>query len=244
MNDLITKEEIEQFRTPQEFIAWFERFLHKTFVDRKYKKEILLRKGIAKEVYEEVFPVYRLLQIFGDNWDSLKFRNLVGDQNYDVEVEGDDSEPFKYIEITAADMNYEENLRMEYFLKHGSVSSIGRVSVTGTKRTGQEIVVESEARHSTEIVVDKIKGMVSSVEKKVEKDYPDRTALLVYIDDYVGFSDDEDLDLIDSALSDLRVSCETTFDAVFVVGHSGRRAWRMNRGEQVSRYNSDQSLRD
>lgn len=239
MNDLITIEEIQQFRTPNEFIEWFDFFLEKTKVDETFKKNILLGKGIFKDVYEEVLPVFNFLRIFGGEWPDLRIRNLLSDQNYDVETEVDDSGPFNYIEITTADMDHQEHLRMKYFYDHGVVCPIGNVTSTGTNRTGQKIEVETEAIETKGILKKKLGNIINSIEKKIEKIYPKDTALLVSFNDRIGFTDDENCEAVSSAISSLDSKWESVFISIYVIGDSGKRAWRKNKGEPIGRYNYD-----
>jgi len=88
LESIISADEIQRDRTPATFVAWFDAFLEKTRVDRSNREQILLRQGIAKPVYEEVFPLYRLLQQKQAEWSDRKFRNVLGNQSYDVIVSG------------------------------------------------------------------------------------------------------------------------------------------------------------
>jgi len=237
MDGLITLQEIELFRTPPEFITWFDEYLEKTRLDQRYKKEILLHEGIAKVVYEEVFPLYRFLQVFGGVWSDLRFRNVIGNQNYDVEIQGGAPLPFRFLEISVADMNHEENLRMQYFLEHGSVPAIGQVTFTGNKRKGMNIEVSNDARQHTEVNNEKKVGIRTSIEQKSSMNYPAETALLIYFDDYVAFSDDGDNQDTLEFIDDLEAEWESVFSKIYFVGASGRRGWTKLKGEQASSAN-------
>lgn len=229
MDDLITIDEIQTFRTPADFIRWFEAYLERTRVDRRYKSEILLRKGIAKEVYEEVYPLYRMLQFFGEEWKDCRFRNVLGDQSFDVEVTGDGKPPFQFIEITGADLNHEEHLRMQYLVEHGRVSAIGKVSCNGTEKTGQRISVSDDYCLREEVNQKKKLGIEEAITSKAKKDYPEATVLLVYFDDYVAFSDEDDQKEMEDFIESLGDHWESEFTELFIVGTSGRRGWRKRR---------------
>ena len=237
MDSLITIEEIQVFRTPPKFIIWFEAYLEKTRLERKYKRERLLHKGIAKVVYEEVFPLYRFLQVFGGAWPDLRIRNVIGNQNYDVEIQGEAPLPFEFLEVTVADINYDEILRRQCLLENRSVPAIGPVIYTGNKRTGWNIKVPYGFHLHADVNNEKKERILESIEKKSEKSYPPETALLIYFDDYVAFSGDGDnqdmLDFIDNLEGDW----ESVFSKLYIVGAAGCRGWTKLKGEQASSIN-------
>jgi hypothetical protein len=93
--------------------------------------------------------LYRLLQNKKDVWSNLKFKNVYGDQPFDVEIFG----PREYglpsfLEITITDQNYENHLRMRYFTGHRHVCMTGPVTYTGTKKIGLNVSVANEARET------------------------------------------------------------------------------------------------
>ena len=244
MDDVITKDEIETFRTPAEYVSWFDSVLTKFNRVDKYREAIILRKGLFKEIFEELFPLYRLLQALGEDWSDLRLRNIIGSQQYDVEVKDSGCRPFSFIEITDTIMNYDERHRMMYFLEHGSVSLLGQVNVSGTKNTEKTIDVKSEAKESLEILGKTLEKVFEAVQKKTEKDYPDNTALLVQFDDYFGFNFKRDVDRVSKLLLELSGLSESTFSCLFLVGNSGRHIWRKSKGEEVQSIISNDSLRD
>src|SRR3989338_8783955 len=128
---IIAREEIEIPRTAVEYVRWFEGKLELT---KKYKENLrkqgLLHKGIAKDFYEELFPLYRLLQIKLNEWKQLKVIPKIGNQNYDVQVIADETEIPKFIEITTASLvDVNEHYRMECFEKNKHVDLYGEVEI-------------------------------------------------------------------------------------------------------------------
>lgn len=233
MDDIISREEIQISRRPSEFLQWFEDFLGKANADRDiYKEDILLRKGIAKVIYEEVFPLYRMLQVFGTEWEQFKFKNVIGDQRFDVEVTGSQHVPFRHIEITVADTGHEESLRMRYLLEHGSVPAIGKVSHTGTKRTGHTVHVSDDARLHTDVNREKKDGIVKAIGRKSMKDYPDDSVLLVYFDDNVAIAVGDDEEEMVDFIENLQDNWESRFSHLFIIGSSGKRGWRKERANK------------
>ncbi|HAH21599.1 MAG: hypothetical protein A2Y00_05640 [Omnitrophica WOR_2 bacterium GWF2_43_52] len=69
LENYINKEEISIPRTPEEYILWFEGKLQITKEQREeLKTQNILHKGVAKYFYEELFPLYRLLQNKSKTW--------------------------------------------------------------------------------------------------------------------------------------------------------------------------------
>jgi len=231
MNDIekfeqyINEGEISQSRTAEEFICWFEKKLAITKERRDLKRQNLLHKGIAKEFYEELFPLYRLLQNKAEDWKKEKFTPVIGNQNYDVEVQTDREDVPRHIEITTADMDEEENCRMLYFLEHGHVNLTGKVSIERDKKTGRKINVENEWRENskgTQEVKDRIRELIAKKLSVIKR--PDNTGLLVYYVDYIYFRYDDDAskhemgEFIDS----IETPWQGQYSMLYVVGASGK----------------------
>jgi len=221
---LITPDEIAQDRSPEDFVIWFEDFLEKTRGDRSLRDQILLRQGIAKPVYEEVFPLYRLLSQKRAAWHGRKFRNILGSQPYDVIVtHANGSQAF--IEITTADVDQAEAMRMEVFAAQGRVPVAAPVTWSGTKRTGRRVEISEDMQLHSGLVEKKRAQIIAAVERKCQKTPAADSALLVYFDDYVCFADEADMPVMDELLNVVRAGWQTRFRALYVVGASGKRIW-------------------
>ncbi|MEW6171033.1 MAG: hypothetical protein AB1472_05710 [Candidatus Omnitrophota bacterium] len=218
----MNENEISQPRTPKEFIEWFEQKLEITKGYREeLKKQNILHEGIAKKFYEELFPLYRLLQHKVEEWHDVRIEYIPGDQNFDVKVESSREFIPKYIEITQADMNEEEYLRMRYFLEQGTVSTTGKVTKEGTKRTGLRILVDDEMGEGSVSILEKIRQIKIAIDNKVKvAKRPDRTALLVYFDDYLKFPRGKGQQEINEFLSK-NESWKEQYVCLFVVSASG-----------------------
>lgn len=223
---LITSDEIGVARYPSEYINWFESYLEKTRTNKSFRKRIIKRNGIFKEVYEEVFPIYRLLQKFGLEWSDCRFRNVIGSQNYDVDITGEGDQPFDFIEVTVADATHKEQLRMDYFAEHGTVSFTGDVSWTGTRKTGHDIQISEDMSLHRDLNNKKLTGITDAIAKKSKKEYRDNTALLVYFDDYTAFSDEHDEEQFKTFFERLDDCWQSKFSELFIIGASGKNCWR------------------
>lgn len=225
LEQLVTPDEIAQDRSPADFVVWFERFLEKTRGDEGCRREILLRQGLAKPVYEEVFPLYRLLDLKRTAWSERRFRNVLGNQPYDVSVTPAVPGSFAFIEITTADNDQAEALRMEVFVEKGAVSGIGPVTWSGTKRTRRSVEISEDMQLHSDLLKKKRNQIVAAIERKSQRDYPAGTALLVYFDDYVAFADPDDQPVMQEVLAATREVWRSRFCTLFIVGASGKRFW-------------------
>jgi len=233
LEEIITIEEICRPRTPTQFLEWFEDKLREIKETDVINDQVILREGIGKFFYEEVFPLYRLFQNKKDTWSNLKFKNVYGNQPFDVEIFGSKECEFpSFLEITIADQNYEDHLRMRYFTEHGHVCMTGSVTYTGSKKTGLNVSVANEAREHTEMNQEKKDLIRIAITRKTSKAYPENTGLLVYFDDYVVFSRYKDKTVMDGFLDELDVGWTDKFSALYLVGASGNQIWERYRSEQ------------
>jgi hypothetical protein len=222
----INEEEISQPRTAEEFIGWFEKKLAITNERRELRGQLLRHEGIAKILYEELFPLYNLLKNKKDDWKKEKFKPVIGNQNYDVEVYTDRKDVPQYIEITTATMNEDKKSRMKYFIEHGSVNLTGNVSRKRDKKTGKEIIsVEDECRNHNEgsqEIKDRIKELVTKKIEVVKR--PDSTALLVHYDDYMYFRYDNDASKREMSefIDSIETPWQGRYSTLYVVGASGK----------------------
>jgi len=72
LEEIITIEEICSPRTPTQFLEWFENKLSEMKETDGINDQVILREGIGKFFYEEVFPLFRLLQNKKDAWSNLR----------------------------------------------------------------------------------------------------------------------------------------------------------------------------
>ncbi|MCP4607236.1 MAG: hypothetical protein GY845_00785 [Planctomycetes bacterium] len=212
---MISKEEISIFRGPSEFIQWFQSHLETTGRDRAYREAALQHKGIFKKFYEELFPLYSLLKHKKHDWSNSRFRNVIGNHSYDVEIENN---RLSYLEIGTTDFDYVELLRMREFLDNGYVSLIGKPERDERNRP---IAIQDEMRPHEEIVRERMDSISALIKAKSEKNYPDTTGLIVYYDDFSIMFNEDDNELLRSDVDRLRAKWKCTFDAIYLVGPRG-----------------------
>jgi len=210
LENYINVQEISQPRTPAEYILWFE---EKLKINRELKEELreqmLLRKGKMSEYfYNELFPLWRLLQNKREDWEQVKFVPIIGDQNFDVEVRTDRKDVPKYIEISNADMNTEEYAinRQLFNHRYANIGSVSRESIKNKIKEAIDRKMHVAAR-------------------------PDNTALLVYFNDYTAFRYDDNNAKYEMSifLDSIDIVLQNRYIALYVVGASGQSFYERKR---------------
>jgi hypothetical protein len=220
MPPVLTQEVLEQLRSAAEYLGWV-----KVLIARVKSEEgdglrrIRLRIGLAKNLMEEAFPI----GIFADHYfhgsSDVEVALKVGNQSYDAIVIDRRPKPSKvsFIEVTLASEGETDYLRMLTLHESGHVSGLGRVSKTGTRKTGRVIEVEYEAVSQAEVLERERKAISEAIQCKLAKSYPTGTALVIAFDDTMSYDRADNLanirDAIQSYEEELRV-----FRLVAVVG--------------------------
>ena len=171
--DFITKNDIEQPRTPYEFIHWFKdkwEIVSKFEEPRKQgllHKNILNKDKIVKPVEEELFALYILLQHKENEWFDARLTPIIGNQPFDVKIESNANIIPEFIEITGSDWNELTYYRMKHLVEHGVDNSVG-----------------DDAQEYSVSMLNKINQLNEAIKNKVNKGgYPNNTALLVSFED-------------------------------------------------------------
>lgn len=162
--------DIEQWRTVEEFINWFEKGLALLRQNSsEVAVEVLLRKldsqrqNTAKRVMEEVYALYNLLFDRKQEFIGCQVRNVLGSQSYDVELKGHPK--YKYIEIVSS--------------CDGEKDAIERKQMLSPDWESPLVVLESPQFCITSIVCQ----IENALKKKLGKNcYTNEYALLVVFD--------------------------------------------------------------
>ena len=206
---------MQVFMTPDEYLNWFDALVGTAKRVGEDKKNALLHKGPYKVLHEEIFPTASLLRRKSQEWKSSRFRNILGNQRYDVKVQNN---PLNYIEITCTDFDDGERFRMLKFLDMGHVSAAGTVLRDDKYRP---LDINEDARCTDEVVDERLNLIVKAINKKAKKKYPDKTGLLVYFDDFSTILRDCDIVRLRDVLKETRSEWTAVFEAVFLVGPRG-----------------------
>jgi len=204
------KANIEAFRTPGEYLSWFNELIAPRIGEDK--KRALLHVGLFKLIYEEIFPTASLLKHKRLAWKDSKFRNIVGSQPYDVEIENN---ALKYLEVTCTDFDDSERFRMQNLIERGHVNPSG---VILRDRKGRPVDIDEDARRTDDVIEERIDLIVKAIKKKSEKEYSYRTGLIVYFDDFSIMLREPDLLRLRDALELTKPIWQPSFESVFLVG--------------------------
>jgi hypothetical protein len=235
LEQYLSEEEIYRWRSAEEFIHWVD---EKHTIFREWRDNLnsqnLRHEGIAKIWYEEVLPLYCLLKNKADDWKKEKFRLVIGGQNYDVEIQSDNAEIPKYIEITVTNYNETEKARMDFFLQNRRVSLVGDVLIEKNKKNAQKITVVDEFRESKG---ESIKALIKErINKKIiVVDRPLGTALLIYFDDYIVFRYDNEQSKFEMNifLDSINLPWYDKYIGLYLAGASGKSFYQRRRSKNI-----------
>lgn len=190
MTDVLTPLVLEQPRMAAAYLPWV-----KELIGRVKSEEldgllkIRLRVGLAKVLMQEALPIGLFASKYFEGSSEVEIALKVGSQGYDAVVADRRQKPsgISYIEVTIASEGEIDYLRMFTLHETGQVSGLGRVSKTGTKKTGRVVKVEAEAVSQTEILEKERRIISEAIKRKLGKAYPAGTALLIAFDDTMSY---------------------------------------------------------
>jgi hypothetical protein len=217
---MYSKQEAEIFRCPTDYLRWFQTLLdrlrEKTATDKSIHRAASTHQRPYKEIFEEFFPLASLLKIKQSEWQESRFRNVLGNQPYDVEVQ---NHSLRYLEITGADFDDAERFRILELLEHGSVDAIARIDRDKNGRPAS-IHQSGSYRRCDEVIQEQINLIRSRIENKLSK--PDRylkgTGLIVYFDDFRTPIFPEHIEPYQQLVLDTKPLWAPYFEVVFLVG--------------------------
>jgi hypothetical protein len=190
LESIVSVVEIETWRSPQTFLNWFDGLLSTIHAvdDAELRRQLLLHRGLAKKIYEEVFPLYRLVQYKQHQWSSVSVRNILGNQPFDVEIDKRGkpvTEIPNRLEITyAVEPDYFN--RMQYMVQHGHTNMTGNVS--SVVQRGQKMIQVENAFKLIEDTVNEVSTLVQHrINKKNSKGYAPGIGLIIYVEDFGTF---------------------------------------------------------
>lgn len=213
----LTKEMLETPRTPKQLHSWVSDTIERIGSTSEGKSAIRLKKGFAKELIEELFPLGLFaIKHFGPN-SEVTITPVIGSQNYDAIVHGDE-ENITHVEVTQAHEGENDHLRMLELDQKGGVSATGPVTKKGTKKKGFSISVDSTARYSPGIKDEEFERIRQATIRKSGKPYPSKTALVVIFSEHLLMNKTEDMAELNKLIVDELLPQLQNFKLVAFVG--------------------------
>ncbi len=216
-------------RSPRELNDWVDLKASELSESEEGRRYARSGKLLPKKLWEEIRP----LGIFSNaryGPDSVICTPNLDNDNYDgkIEIKSKPASTF-FVEITYAKDGYDERLRLDVLNKDGSVNAVGKVTVSGTKASGSQIVdIENEAVNHEEIRDSALKIIEERIQGKSEKKYGPNHILVIVFDDYIPFRTDEDKEVLSKFASDTLAKYTLDFGAVYLLGSSGDYCNRIN----------------
>jgi hypothetical protein len=128
--------------------------------------------GLQKKYFEEVRPLGLFVgHLFQGRTDVLCEPNLDNSKNFDATITVSSGPTLRriFVEFTYAKDGYEDHLRRRVLNDLGHVNASGRVSLSGTRNSGQSIVVENETVFRKDILKKQLLLILERLERKAEK---------------------------------------------------------------------------
>lgn len=225
---ILIKEEMVVERTPKELTAWVERKLLEFKGFDCLKERVLLHKGLFKKFYEEVYPLNIFVNKLYKERSDVGCTSNLDNQDFDAVIcDYSFSPPHKLrVEFTCAIEYPDEHMRMKYFLGHGHVNVYGKLSYTGTKKTGHKIHVENEMIDRDVLLQKKFLLIKKAAEQKSMlrklKKYGRKHVLVIFFDDCFLFNSEDDVRLLENFVKTNVLPIPLNFKAVYVLGLSGK----------------------
>lgn len=216
---LFSDEDIQEIRTPDELSQWLATLFGNLETARGGKEAVRLRKGLCKELVEEVFPLSKWANLVYPGNNEIKLEPVLGNQNYDALIHGGASEI--RVEVTQAHEGENEFLRRLMLHREGSAPAHGKILKTGTKRTGISVKAKVEAVSHEGVVSQTIEHVENAINNKISKTYDDNTVLLVMFEDSLIF-EDADISKLDKHIERFLEGVDTPFAKIYVLGWSGK----------------------
>jgi hypothetical protein len=219
-NEDISIEELTEKRTPSELLSWVKRKIEKIGSTDEGVKALRLREGLAKQLMEEVYP----LALFGfrkfGSTDQILMQPIIGDQSYDAVVTDLRNKPASqsYVEITQSHEGESDYLRSLVLQRQGYVFPYSPVHKTGTKKTEIQVSIPAEAFEVGEIARKELKKIVDAAKRKVGKDYPINTSLIIVFKDDFSFRRAIDDANLDAFVKKYILKLDLRFSALYLVG--------------------------
>ena len=182
---MMSKSEIEQPRSGQELLPWVERRMDEIGQTKEGTAALRYPNGAVKQLVEEVYP----LAIWASGLEGAERVTIepkAGSQNHDAVVTMHDANQSFHVEVTQAHKGDQEHYRLLLAELQGWAPGPSHdVIKRGTKARGIEV---ETGRMWTSVEAVKLKCfelITDAIQRKLKKDYPFGSRLLVAFQDIV-----------------------------------------------------------
>ncbi|MFM7346544.1 MAG: hypothetical protein ACKO1J_14400 [Tagaea sp.] len=231
---MIRRSDFEAVQSPSKLLANCLEAFH-----RIPEEDLLLRRGVAKDIVEEAFPLAILLtqlHSFGDRWSvGLLPPNSSADARIQ-ETETGRTIPFQIVSGNGNERERNDRLRMEIFLQKRSVPMTGSVKRIKDSAGKKSAVATREAVSRDAESADLASCIAAAIEAKAQKDCTTNTSLLVHIDDWnsVQYLSAAQLGKLISVVCKRATKAIDAFSNVYLVGISGKTIVDFKSGHAIS----------
>lgn len=214
---------LEQSHTAKDYLNWARDVIALVKSEPDGLEKVRLRKGFAKQLMNEALPIGLLASTYFQGSDQVRIKLKVGNQNYDATVEDlrNPSSLVQPIEVTMADDGEDSFLKMFVLHSEGYVSSLGKVTKTGTKKAGRQINISDDMTCQADVLKAERDQISRALDRKLKKNYPPNTLLLLAFNDRMAFDRTDNRANLESMLNSYLPQL-IIFHSVAIIGlHQG-----------------------
>lgn len=221
VESILQRADMEVPRSPRDLCDWVD--LKAAELSQTKEGKDYARSGaiLPKKLWEEVRPL-GLFALCRYGAEGVNCTPNLSNDNYDGRIEfSKSSRPPIYVEFTYAKDGYDERLRLKVLSSEGTVNALGKITVSGTKASGQNIKVGNEAIDHLELRNAALAVVKERLAGKTNKQYGGNHVLVVVVDDYLPFRTEEDKEVLMKETQSIVAGIKLDFGAVYLLGSSG-----------------------
>jgi hypothetical protein len=186
---MLTPEVIMESHSARDYLPWVRRLVEGLKAEPDGLEQIRKRKGLAQQLMNEAIPIGLLASHYFEKSDDVQIALKIGSQKYDATVSDSrvNGSLVSYIEVTLAHEGEHDYLRMHQLHETGEVSGLGAVTKQGTRRTELKVDVSLEMVSQVEVLCRERTLLSEAIDRKLGKEYPPGTLLVIGFDDTMAF---------------------------------------------------------
>jgi hypothetical protein len=215
----LTLKILEQPHSAAEYLPWVKSLAAAVRAETDGLRQIRLRIGLTKKLMEEAFPIGIFASRFFESSDEVLIALKTGSQSYDATVNDGRANPskVKYLEVTVATEGAVDYHRRRLLHETGRVSGFGKITKSGTEKTGLRLKDEPEAVSQATVLTLERRLISDAIDRKSGKAYPEQTALVIAFDDRMAHDRHDNQANIAAVLQE-KSGATQGFQTVAVVG--------------------------